>query len=314
MLPYEFTRLSDQVILLEPSPSAPKPPVNNGPTTVMLFTWGDGLIKHIAKYSDKYQSLYPGVRVVIVLSPISKAMFSTFAQRSRTMLVALRAALSSTTGQDLKDGKVLIHCFSNTGGINMLAMLNTYRQWVAGAPWAVQGMKGVPTPTSAVFPHKLLICDSTPGGHLYKANIWRWGHAMALGLTFLPLPFVLTKTICAGVLSVSHFINVRLWGYSIPEHSSRLLMDKRVSDVDATRLYMASKKDEIVWWEDIIANGKHAQEKGYDTRVKIFEKSAHVGHMRMYPDEYWAEVKSAWDAALGNEERKADLVVHTPGG
>jgi hypothetical protein len=307
-----FFRISDQVLVLEPSlEHLTSDTVDHGPSTVMLFGWGDGLLKHVAKYSAGYRVMYPGARIVVILSPISKAMFSTYAQRTRSMLVALKAAMprrASAPGNPqgtYPNNRILLHCFSNTGGINLVATLNAYKQWLAGAEWTKTIMGDIPMETSKVLPHRLLICDSTPGGFKYAENIWRWSYAMALGLApYLPWPFVVTKLLCSGVLSVSHFLTKLFGSMSIPEHSCRSIIDPEFVDITASRLYIASKADDIILWKHVVENGEHAREKGYDARIKLFQDSPHVGHMRMYPEEYWLEIGKAWKAALSKSDRR----------
>jgi hypothetical protein len=249
--------------------------------------------------------MYPGTRLVIVLSPISKAMFSTLANRTQRMLVALKAAIPERTSAPgnpqgtYPNSRILLHCFSNTGGINLVATLNAYREWFAGAEWTKVIMNNVPMQTSKVFPFTLLVCDSTPGGYKYSENIGRWAHAMALGLApYFPWPFIVTKLMCRGMLSISHFLGWITGSLSIPEHSCRSIIDPDIIDIAASRLYIGSKADEIIYWKHIIDNGEQARRKGFDVRVRVFQDSLHVGHMRMYPEEYWLEIRKAWESAI----------------
>jgi hypothetical protein len=310
-----FTRLSDQVLMLEPSlANLTLASISSAPTTVMLFGWGDGLLKHVAKYSTGYRLLYPGTRIVVVLSPISKVMFRTYAQRTRSMLIALKAAIPARTSAPgdpqgrYSNDRILLHCFSNTGGINLVATLNAYKQWIAGAQWTKVIMSEVPMQTSTVLPHILLVADSTPGGYRYSENIWLWAQAMALGLApYLPWPFIVTKVMCSGVLSISHFLFKIMGSMSIPEHSCRSIVDPQLMDSRANRLYIASKADEIILWKHVVENGNEAQRKGYDVRVKLFEDSPHVGHMRMHPEEYWLEIRKAWESAVDGNSRSSSF-------
>lgn len=299
-----FEKLSDQVFVLEPPlANLSSNQVKNDPTTIVLFGWGDGLPKHLAKYSDRYQQTYSGARIVVVLSPISKAMFSTYAQRTRDMLPVVKAAIpgpkcAAQPGRENTNNRILLHCFSNTGGINLIATLNAYKEWRNGAEWTKEAMKDIPMPESKVLPHTLLVCDSTPGGYKFWENIWRWGHAMALGLSSLfPWPFVITKVICCGVLGINHFVTYLTGSLSIPEHSCRTLLDPDMCSIQASRLFITSKADEIIDWRHVLDNDALAKKKGFDVSTKVFEDSPHVSHMRMHPEEYWAEITRSWESA-----------------
>jgi hypothetical protein len=181
----------------------------------------------------------------------------------------------------------------------LVAALSAYREWFAGAEWTKVVMHNVPMQTSKVLPFTLLVCDSTPGGYTYSENIGRWAHAMALGLApYLPWPFIATKLMCRGMLSISHFLFWVTGSLSIPEHSCRSIIDPDLIDIAASRLYIGSKADEIIYWKHIIENGEQARRKGFDVRVRVFQDSSHVGHMRMYPEEYWLEIRKAWESAI----------------
>jgi hypothetical protein len=69
-------------------------------------------------------------------------------------------------------------------------------------------------------------------------------------------------------------------------------------DKTTPRLYMCSKADQAVPFEEIQAHFLESEARGLNVRQEIFEDSPHVAHARAYPTRYWDAVKSLWDSAV----------------
>ncbi|KAL2159061.1 hypothetical protein VTH06DRAFT_2820 [Thermothelomyces fergusii] len=157
-----FTKLSSQVFVREGQPSALDPA---HPSTVVIYGWGDANPRHLAKYVEGYGRLFPHSKIVLIFSPILKALYQTLEARSRTMLPVIEAVypevLGKPAGEKPAGGRerVLLHVMSNTGGMNCAATMNAYCKHTGGA----------------VFPHDMLVCDSTPGTHPLSSPTWALG-------------------------------------------------------------------------------------------------------------------------------------------
>lgn len=296
-----FTGVSDQVFVREGDPTATggKP---EDPDVVVIYGWGDGLPQHVAKYATGFQALYPRAKQIVVLSPIAKAMFTDRAQRRGHMTPVVDSIFGSpatlegaknASGSEEESAagaaaaqeaatppKILLHCMSNTGAINTSATLDAYRVRFARA-----------------MPHTLLVMDSTPGGtDMTRSNLRRWSRAMALGTAgWFPWPFVVTQSIWGFFL----FLNQCFLWLRRRKHAGawgRIAVNTENYAVKtARRLYMYSKEDDLIGYEDIVTHAAEATQKGYPSDTKMFVGSGHVGHMRLHPEEYWAAIRESWE-------------------
>ncbi|KAL2129558.1 hypothetical protein VTI74DRAFT_7607 [Chaetomium olivicolor] len=287
-----FKKLSNQVYVRAGEPSAQDP---SHPTTVVIYSWGDAQPKHVVKYVDGYRQLYPHCRIVLILSPILKALYQTLEARSRTMIPVIDAiypgvleAPNSDTKEKIKE-RVLLHVMSNTGGMNCAATMNAYTTRTGGQ----------------LFPHHMLVCDSTPGSTHFLPNVGPWSRAMALGAArFFPWPFVMTQAMAAIFLGCLHGFGWLIGATSAAEFSTGAVNDTRFSDKGAKRLYLYSKEDDIICWEDIEKHAADARQKGWSVSAEIFEGTPHVGHMRAHPEKYWAVIAAGWKEAVSNRAQQ----------
>lgn len=202
------------------------------------------------------------------------------------MLPVVDTIFPTPTGSGDEEERVLIHAMSNTGAI-----------FAAAAVVGYQRRHG----TDKTFPHKLLICDSTPGSLDFASQVGRWSHAMAVGTAkFFPWPAIITQ----GLWYIFLWANwawERLRG-SEPSGvwANRVMTDKSITSTDSHRLYMYSKEDEIIGWKDLEENVAGVKALGWPVDLEMFEGSPHVGHMRLHPEQYWNKISNAWKEAVGN--------------
>jgi pimeloyl-ACP methyl ester carboxylesterase len=69
------------------------------------------------------------------------------------------------------------------------------------------------------------------------------------------------------------------------------------------RLYIYSKGDDIVPYEEVEGHAEQARKAGLDVRTLRFEDSPHVAHARTHPQQYWEAVRNLWEEA----SRKANI-------
>ncbi|KAG2043818.1 hypothetical protein BDR03DRAFT_816542, partial [Suillus americanus] len=63
------------------------------------------------------------------------------------------------------------------------------------------------------------------------------------------------------------------------------------------RLYLFSRKDKLVSWQEVTQHAETAKEHGMDVRCELFEESAHLAHVRVEPERYWSSIQGSWDVA-----------------
>lgn len=286
-----FTAVSDQVLVREPSASdgpAPAPLPAGHPGTVLVYGWGDGLPKHVAKYADGFRVLYPHTRQVVILSPISKALFSDLQKRSEAMLPVIKAIWpDGPPAEDTPGPTVLAHTMSNTGAVNYAATLYAFRQLYDRA-----------------LPHQLLVMDSTPGStDVTGANLVRWSRAMALGTAaWFPWPFVVTQSIWAVALAINGFYEWLIGRKSAGAWSRVAANDTTYELKSARKMYIYSKEDDLIGWEDIELHVAETRKLGWTADVEVFDGSGHVGHMRKAPEQYWKAIMESWERAIKAEQ------------
>ncbi|KAJ5657022.1 hypothetical protein N7507_008972 [Penicillium longicatenatum] len=276
-----FTPISDRVYLRNaPENAAPAPA--DEPTTIILFGWGDGMPKHVAKYSDGFHELYPSARIVVILSRTFQASNQPLDARVEAMLPVIDTVFPKPTGDGLEEERVLLHAMSNTGGIFLAAAFVAYQQR-HGA--------------DKKLPHQLLVCDSTPGGLNFASQVGRWSRALAVSSAkYFPWPFFITQGLWYGFLW-GNWAWERLRGLE-PSGvwATRVCMDQDICAIDPTRLYLYSKEDEIIFWKDLEESVANVKAAGFPIELEMFEGSPHVGHMRMHPEQYWNRIASCWKA------------------
>ncbi|GLA37369.1 hypothetical protein AnigIFM63309_004282 [Aspergillus niger] len=264
MLSAGFIPLSDRVYLRNGRKKS-KTTGTVEPTTIIIFGWGDGMPKHVSKYADGFHDLYPSARILVVLSSTLQALSQPVEERIQDMMPVIDTVFPTATG----DGK-------------------TY-----------QKRHGADNR----FPHKLLICDSTPGGLSLSRQAGRWSRAMAVGTSkFFPWPFIVTQALWFVLLWV-HYILERLRGLE-PSGvwADRVMNDESVTTRESSRLYLYSKEDEIIGFEDLEENVAQVKTLGYQAvDLELFEGSPHVGHMKLHPQQYWGKISECWKAAIARK-------------
>ncbi|KAK4171680.1 hypothetical protein QBC36DRAFT_365636 [Triangularia setosa] len=296
-----FTRLSKQVYVQEPASSPPPDAHESDPTTVIIYGWGDAAPKHLSKYVTGYTTLFPYARLILIFSPILKTLYQTLDARSKTMIPVIEAlygpisSLSPSAIPSKSESKerILLQVMSNTGGMNLAATMYAFTR--------AQG-----TESAQVFPYDLMVLDSTPGSTAFFPNIAPWSRAMAIGASrILPfVPFIFIQTMAVVFLAMLHGIGQIMGATSAAMFSVAAVNDPALSDITSKRLYLYSKEDDIIHWEDIEKHAADARSKGWDVSAETFEGTSHVGHMKAHPERYWIAISTAWKDAVKKREQQ----------
>ncbi|OTA98989.1 hypothetical protein M426DRAFT_325542 [Hypoxylon sp. CI-4A] len=283
-----FTPISDRIFLRnEDSDSAetPEKSAADQPTTIIIYGWGDGTPKNVGKYVDGYHKLFPRARIVMVISTTFAAMYPSLEQRMKDMMPIIDT-LFPTPGDGTE--KIILHVMSNTGGVYAAATLSAY-----------QLRHG----TDKAFPHHLCVSDSTPGSVEFSTEVVRWSRAVAMGTAkWFPWPFAVTHSIWWACLYLIYFLEKIFGREAAGMYSLRVFLDHATATPRAHRLYMYSKKDDLIWWEDVEMQAAAAKEKGYTTTLELFDDSAHVAHMRTHPEKYWGAIERCWRTSMALEK------------
>ncbi|KAI2616776.1 DUF829-domain-containing protein [Hypoxylon sp. NC1633] len=284
-----FTPISDRIFMCNKDPDSTQ--ISQGssdkqPTTILIFGWGDGVPKNVAKYVDGYHKLFPTARILMVISSTFGAIYESLEQRTKAMMPIIDTVFPTLDTSE----RVILHIMSNTGGIYAAAALNAFHR-----------RHGTDKP----LPHHLCVCDSTPGGLVFSTEVKRWARAMTLGTAkWFPWPFVVTEKMWWTFLYMLYLIEKVIGREFSGSYSTRVFLDHATATPRAPRLYAYSKTDDLIWWEDVEANAARAKNKGYATIMEMFDSSPHVGHMRLHPDKYWGAIRRCWGDSMAVENSR----------
>ncbi|KAG8421365.1 hypothetical protein J3459_007459 [Metarhizium acridum] len=122
---------------------------------------------------------------------------------------------------------------------------------------------------------------------------------MALGTAArFPWPFAVTQSIWAAFLCVNSVYAWTIGRESAGAWSVKAVNNEKYEAADASRLYLYSKEDDLIGWEDIESNIAESRALGRKADTEIFDGSGHVEHMRKFPKKYWAAIQRAWQKTM----------------
>lgn len=234
------------------------------------------------RYSQKYNTLYPGARIIVVTSTLTdtpgfKMLRSSedLKQRAEIPVIAL---LASTRNEA---DRLLVHAFSNGGGMTLAAVSKAYRRL-----------------TGTVLPARIVVFDSLPGGDQFGSEFGRWVKAISVGLPKNPLVqwpatvlIVLVVIILLGMPSLFGLENAAT-------QARRELNDENLISLKAKRLFLYSEADALIGAKDVREYASESASKGWDVETVNFGNSGHVRHAIVDSERYWDAVLETWKSSF----------------
>ncbi|KAE8857044.1 hypothetical protein PTNB29_08111 [Pyrenophora teres f. teres] len=267
----DFQKIGYNTYLHTPPTYHTTNPAPTPPPLILLFTWNAAAAKHIAKYTLTYQSLFPTSRILLIRC-FTQDIFRSSAAYA-TLLTPAIDLVAEHTGSG---GEVLVHSFSNGGGnqVNEFAKAWKKRFGQDGKmPMRVQIMDSSPTKAPWMKSHAAISAG------LPRTLFWKWFGGVLVHL-------LLVCTYLADLVMRRENKMVVL---------CRQLNDEDVFDRRVPRVYLYSKADQMVGFEEVEAHAEEARAKGWEVDKVVFEKSAHCGHVREDEGRYWKAVLGAWE-------------------
>ncbi|KAH7115116.1 indole-diterpene biosynthesis protein-like protein PaxU [Dendryphion nanum] len=259
----DFVKIGHNTFIYTPEAYAPpKTPL------ILLLSWNAAAPKHIAKYTVAYQRLFPTARIVLVQCH-TPDMFR-FAETYRKLL---EPALNAVKEHIKTGGEVLLHSFSNGGGNQ-----------------AVEIMKAWKHREGTILPIRAQILDSAP-----TKGEWRRSHAAIVA----SLPPGLFWRLFGGLAVHLFIIGVFIFNTVLRRENKMVVMCRQLNDpaffdIRAPRVYLYSKADKMVGFEEVEEHIAEGVAKGWDIVKVQFKNSAHTGHVREDESKYWGAVLEAW--------------------
>jgi len=239
---------------------------------LLLFTWNAAAARHIAKYTTSYQQLFPTSRIILV------RCFTVDMFRAASAYPSLlKPAIDLVAEHTKSGGAVLVHSWSNGGGnqVNEFA-----KAWLARfgtrLPMRAQILDSAPTKGPWMKSHAAISASLPP------TTFWQWFGGIAVHL-------LLAAILLANAVRRKENKMVVLF---------RELNDDMTFNPKVPRMYLYSRADMMVGFEEADEHADMAEARGWAVTRVHFENSAHCGHVREDAAKYWASIMDLWKKGL----------------
>lgn len=261
-----FSRLSRAVHLNQPNNNNSV----NEPNVILLLGWMNASLRNISKYTAGYERLYASATIIaITTSSVDLFVSKTMSLKRVAPALEILYAIPS-------DAKILVHSFSNGGALTLSLIAKEFL-----------------AQTGRLLPMAAMVLDSAPGKASHQATI----RAFGVGL---PKFFVLRWFLLA-LISISYW-TMQLMRFVGTFRDLLQVVRDELNSADlfcqeAPRLYIYSKKDYIVRWQEIEEHVAEAKTSGYKVDTETFLDTAHAGHLMGNDSRYWGSVRRLWKAS-----------------
>jgi hypothetical protein len=266
-----FIRLNPSVYYHEPIQNTKSPSsAGSTPDLILLLGWMDAQPKHLSKYSSMYEKLYPSSRIVIVTTNSLDALIRSTSANLNRIAPVLEILYSIPENSVVK---VLLHLFSNGGGITSTLIARTYREKMGRE-----------------LPLRKMVLDSSPG----RPDVTATRRAFAVAFPKNPILYFI-----GNVLFTLIFVCIKLYyasGISVNpiEQLRRDLNDRKLFGIDVERLYVFSKGDTMVEARHVEEHAAEAERMGFRVDLEKYSESGHAAHMLSDPKRYWEAIETLW--------------------
>ncbi|KAH0833499.1 hypothetical protein J3R83DRAFT_12624 [Lanmaoa asiatica] len=268
------------------------------PDVILVFGWMGALTRHLQHYSRKYAELYPRATQIIV--KCGPSFFWTSERGKQNRLLSVVEALETlgclpstnnpTQVSTRVRPRVLIHSFSNGGGLQLTSLGRLLSSKYPSIP-----------PSQLLV--SALILDSTPA----------IGNFHTIGIAFsIAIRNPVARYVALLIIYIAHALRLSLQNIfgveTVAVRYTKALLQPRLlpwMNSQTPRLYIFSKKDELIPWQEVQKHAEAAKTSGLNVRCEVYEESAHVAHMRLDPKRYWASILDLWQIACREGQVKA---------
>lgn len=254
-------KLSQATTVYEP-PTDTAASANNAPTTILICGFMGATSRNLSRYREAYNAIYPTARIIVVTSTLTdtpgfRALQSAEELKQRAEIPAKALLASKKDGVD----RLLVHAFSNGGGMSLAAVSKAYRR-IAGA----------------ALPARTVVFDSLPGGDIFSKEFSRWVDAVAIGLPANPLVRWPGRVLIALMIILLLGLPSLLGFENAATKARRDLNDENLVSLKAKRLYIYSEADALIGANEVREYAVESRSKGWDVETVNFGDSGHVRH------------------------------------
>ncbi|KAK1658016.1 hypothetical protein BDP55DRAFT_622607 [Colletotrichum godetiae] len=249
-----------------------------GPSIILLTSWTGADPRNVAKYTRRYNELYPDTPIMVITTVIKDLVFRSTKEKV-TMLESAVEFLRNHISSQCKRPSILLHAFSEGGSNKAVCLARAYL-----------------SATGCQLPVGAFIFDSTPGKPRFSSNVAAFKRSLPSNkfVRAIGLPFgAIVLGMVYGVYSV--FVGRE---NNVISKTRIALNDEVLWDVtSAPRTYVFSEADDLIAWEDVEDHAwESAELLGLDSMVVKFRESGHCSQARENKEEYWTAVMETWEA------------------
>ncbi|KAJ8520744.1 hypothetical protein ONZ45_g2481 [Pleurotus djamor] len=268
---------------------------DDDPNIIIVCGWMGAKFSHLQKYLKVYSERYPGATILLVRcfhnivwttgSAMLKKLLPLIIYLQQTGCISFKGGVPPLlktadipAQKALQQPRIIVHTFSNGGTFHLRALSN-----------ALTTLGAVPNPHVSA-----MVIDSSPGGNYFTT--------LRAFSGFVQNP--LLRSLAAAFISIVYlllYMKGTLFGVRSPiQQVSDMLIRADILPWTGThtpRLYVFSKADELVPWEEVHDTARRSELAGLDTRIELFDESPHVAHGRTDPARYWSAIRKAWETA-----------------
>ncbi|KAG2369325.1 hypothetical protein BDR07DRAFT_1604636 [Suillus spraguei] len=260
------------------------------PNVILIFGWMGAQLRHLQNYTHAYTKLYPNASQIVVRCNPDVFWTTTGTRQKRLMPVidALEALHCFPSSSTQPPPRILTHVFSNGGSLQMTLLGHML-------------LRKYGSTLNQRFITSALVLDSCPAT----------GSLKSIKLAFSAvIRNPILKVLVLAMIYTMHFVGL---GLSLVFGKRIMTMENLQIDMwnprvlpwmglHTPRLYLFSRKDKLIPWQDVTRHAETAKERGMDARCELFEESEHVAHIRVEPERYWASVQDIWAAAISKQK------------
>ncbi|KAK1969795.1 hypothetical protein LY78DRAFT_678196 [Colletotrichum sublineola] len=248
-----------------------------GPALILLTSWTGADPRHVAKYTKRYNEIYPSATVMVVTTVINDLVFRSTQEKVAVLGPAVEF-LRRHVSTHLMRPTILLHAFSEGGSNKAVCIARAYL-----------------AATGCRLPVGGFVFDSTPGKPHFSSNVAAFKRSLpankAVRAMGLPVGVVVLGMVYGTFRVVKGPEN------NVITQTRNALNDEVLWDVAGVpRTYVFSEADDLIAWEDIV---DHAHESAELLKIESslvrYKKSGHCNHVRENEEEYWAAVVRTWE-------------------
>lgn len=252
----------------------------NVPALIVLCTWTGAHIRHIAKYTEKYESLFPSSIMMVITTTADDLCFRSSECKQERLVPAVK--------------RISSHCSINPNGKNTGILLHVFSE--GGSNKAVELAEAYHRITTTRLPVSAMCLDSTPGHPRYL----RLCNALNKSLPQIPV-LRHVGLLLGGIILAYFWILYTVFvgaDHNVITRTRQRLQDPKNFKLETPRCYLFSEKDALIAAQDIRDHIQESMKKGTPVKDVFFEESGHVEHAKQDPQRYWGAVMATWNNSL----------------